>query len=232
MTLNDIKVLFFSKNAALSESIATILDEELNFNYLILSRLNELYNRKPDEINMVVILDLSCVFKDFEAMLKKDEAHLLSLRYIFLVDNQKIAKQICKRNFMFYEVIVKPFRIEELLHKIRLIAINPKQFDGSIFLNGNYFYPRKNEIKNGRGDSVRLTEKETEIITFLHRKKGKILPKEFLLKSIWGYNETISTHTLETHIYRLRKKIEGGLGEKELILKNNNGYYLNIMQSR
>ena len=78
---------------------------------------------------------------------------------------------------------------------------------------------------------VRLTEKEAKIITILCEEEGRVMPKELLLKSVWGYNETISTHTLETHIYRLRKKIELGLGETELILKNNAGYFLNLPKS-
>ena len=78
---------------------------------------------------------------------------------------------------------------------------------------------------------IKLTEKETKIINFLYTERGKISSKEVLLKSVWGYDKKISTHTLETHIYRLRKKIERGLGETDLILKNNIGYYLNLSKA-
>ena len=87
---------------------------------------------------------------------------------------------------------------------------------------------RKKLLKNSHGGITRLTEKETLILYFLFKQRGEVIPKDDLLKIVWGYDKTISTHTLETHIYRLRKKINDGLGEAKFILKTKQGYYLNL----
>ena len=144
------------------------------------------------------------------------------------MDNDQKINSINDKNVNSYEIMWKPVRIDELISKIRGFATNLNRLDEFlIIMRENYFYPNKNLIKNIKGDSIRLTEKETEIIKFLCKGKGKILSKDVLLKMIWGYEKSITTHTLETHIYRLRKKIKVGLGETDLILKNNKGYFLN-----
>ena len=74
-----------------------------------------------------------------------------------------------------------------------------------------------------------MTEKETYLIQFLFKNKNKFVAKRDLLNNVWGINETINTHTLETHVYRLRKKIEKI--EKKLnliILKEKGGYILKL----
>jgi DNA-binding response OmpR family regulator len=75
-----------------------------------------------------------------------------------------------------------------------------------------------------------LTEKEINILRFLHRANGQPVSREVLLAEIWGYNSQISTHTLETHIYRLRQKSEGGTDnstmETPLLVTDAGGYRL------
>ena len=89
-------------------------------------------------------------------------------------------------------------------------------------------HQKKNTFENSLGELVRLTEKETRIINFLYEARGEVRSKDLILTAVWGYRKTISTHTLETHIYKLRKKLEIGLNEKDLILRSPKGYFLNI----
>jgi DNA-binding response OmpR family regulator len=74
---------------------------------------------------------------------------------------------------------------------------------------------------------VRLTEKEASILKFLYRAGNKAVSREVLLDQVWGYNAGVATHTLETHIYRLRQKIESDPGEASLLLTEPGGYRLN-----
>jgi DNA-binding response OmpR family regulator len=98
----------------------------------------------------------------------------------------------------------------------------------AISIRGNWFIPKKNAFEDSQGTSIRLTEKETKIISFLYEGRGEVRSKDLILTAIWGYKGKISTHTLETHIYRLRKKLKIGLNEKDLILKSPEGYFLNL----
>ncbi len=83
-------------------------------------------------------------------------------------------------------------------------------------------------ISDASGDEVRLTEKEKEILVFLHKHTGQSVSRENLLHAVWGYAKDIETHTLETHIYRLRQKIENDSAEPEILLTTETGYILKV----
>ena len=76
------------------------------------------------------------------------------------------------------------------------------------------------------GRKVRLTEKETNILKYLYRAQGKPVARDELLSEVWGYNATVTTHTLETHIYRLRQKVEPDPANARLLLTDAGGYRL------
>jgi len=73
---------------------------------------------------------------------------------------------------------------------------------------------------------LRLTEKEAAILRFLHRADRQVVSREVLLKDVWGYNANVTTHTLETHIYRLRQKIETDPTDARLLVTDAGGYKL------
>ncbi len=231
MTQNKIKVLFFSKTASFSEAMMSIFADEIDFSYRSLLRLDQLSEIPQTSLDTIAIVDVFESVDDLIQLVEKKHVNLSSLTLILLLDDDRKVSQVLEENFIFCEKVHKPFRVEHLLSKIRSCVTNLKLLEESFFLSGGtYFDLRKNEIRNTEGRSVRLTEKEIEIIIFLYKEKGKITQKEVLLKNIWGYNAAVSTHTVETHIYRLRKKIQLGLGEVELIKKNDIGYYLNVPQ--
>jgi len=76
------------------------------------------------------------------------------------------------------------------------------------------------------GKAEKLTDKETDILRFMHRAGGELVAREVLLTEIWGYNDRVTTHTLETHIYRLRQKIERDPANAELLVTEAGGYRL------
>ena len=233
MTHNKIKVLFFSKKSNLSEAIQSLFSDEVDFIFEQLARLDDLCFSKLNNTDSLIILDLSNSADHFAAIVDKKGNDFIFKSIIFLLDNNQKIDYIYDKNSISLQILYKPFRVDELFSKIRSLATNLGQFDESVvIMHSNYFYQKQNLIKNNKGNLIRLTEKETEIIKFLNNQKGKILSKDVLLKTIWGYEKSITTHTLETHIYRLRKKIRAGLGETELILKNDKGYYLNSTEAK
>ncbi|MBT5432700.1 MAG: winged helix-turn-helix domain-containing protein, partial [Rhodospirillaceae bacterium] len=82
-------------------------------------------------------------------------------------------------------------------------------------------------IHDETSQKVRLTEKEAAILKFLYRAGNKAIGREVLLDQVWGYNAGVATHTLETHIYRLRQKIEDDPSNSRLLLTEPGGYRLN-----
>jgi DNA-binding response OmpR family regulator len=81
-------------------------------------------------------------------------------------------------------------------------------------------------LLDAAGAKVRLTEKETAILKYLYRAGDRIVTRDILLSEVWGYNSGVTTHTLETHIYRLRQKIERDPSHAELLVTESGGYKL------
>jgi DNA-binding response OmpR family regulator len=191
--------------------------------------VDELYNLSEISINRVFLIDFSWDSYASNPIFNKRNARLLSLPIIFMVDNKNLKVDFEKEGFICFDVVLKPINVNKLLSTIKALLDNKILSDEvPIFIKGNWFSPKKNTFENALGEPVRLTEKETKILNYLHEWRGEVKSKDSILRAVWGYKKTISTHTLETHIYRLRKKLEIGLNEKDLILKNSLGYFLNL----
>ena len=229
MNLNQIEVLFFSKNSQLLDTFSSIFCDEDDFSFRGLSSIEELCDLTETPINGIFLVDFSGDLYLSSPIFKKRNARFLPLPMIFILDNKKLKVDFKKEGFTCSAVVFKPINVNELLSSIRTLLGNKNLSDElPIFISGNWFTPKQNTFENSLGESVRLTEKETRIINFLYESRGEVRSKDLILKAVWGYRKTISTHTLETHIYRLRKKLEIGLNEKDLILRSPNGYFLNI----
>ena len=108
------------------------------------------------------------------------------------------------------DYVAKPFRFAVLLARIRSQLRQHEASEDAVFTIGPYtFRPASKLLINAKGGKIRLTEKETAILRYLYRASQKPVSREILLQEVWGYNSGVTTHTLETHIYRLRQKIEG-----------------------
>lgn len=121
--------------------------------------------------------------------------------------------------------IAKPFRFAALLEKLEaLIAKRDAASDTPVTIGPYLFNPLAKSLSAGPR-KIRLTEKETAILKFLHASAGTVA-RERLLHEVWGYGPAVATHTLETHIYRLRKKIEPDPAHARILLTEEGGYRL------
>jgi len=126
------------------------------------------------------------------------------------------------------DYIAKPFRLHELLARVRAQLRVFDTSEDAVFTIGPYiFRPSvKLLLEPSRNRKIRLTDKESAILKFLHRAGGRPVARQILLNEVWGYNSAVTTHTLETHIYRLRQKIEPNPSQARLLLTENGGYRL------
>jgi DNA-binding response OmpR family regulator len=125
------------------------------------------------------------------------------------------------------DYITKPFRFAVLLTRIRTHLRQHEQSEDATFTIGPYtFKPASKMLVDEAGGKVRLTEKETAILKYLYRSGERTITRDVLLSEVWGYNSGVTTHTLETHIYRLRQKIENDPSQAAILVTEAGGYKL------
>ena len=126
------------------------------------------------------------------------------------------------------DYIAKPFRLNELLARLRAQLRIFENSEDAVFTIGPYtFRPSAKLLQEPpRNRRIRLTEKEAAILKFLYRAGTRPVPRQILLNEVWGYNAAVTTHTLETHIYRLRQKIEPDPSNARLLVTEGGGYRL------
>ena len=128
---------------------------------------------------------------------------------VMLTGNVSDADMILGLDSGANDYVTKPFKFAVLLARIRAQLRQHEASEDAVFNIGPYtFRPSSKLLVNPKGNKVRLTEKETAILRYLYRAGQRPVSREVLLQEVWGYNSGVTTHTLETHIYRLRQKVE------------------------
>lgn len=146
---------------------------------------------------------------------------------VMLTGNDSDADQILGLDAGANDYVTKPFKFAVLLARIRAQLRQHEQSEDAVFTIGHYtFKPASKLLVDEKGSKIRLTEKETSILKFLYRSGEKVITRDVLLHEVWGYNAGVTTHTLETHIYRLRQKIEKDPSNAELLVTETGGYKL------
>jgi DNA-binding response OmpR family regulator len=126
------------------------------------------------------------------------------------------------------DYVTKPFRLSVLLARLRAHLRQSDHSDAAVFMIGPYTFRPGDKLltdQSGRR-KVRLTEKETAILKYLYRAGDRAIGRDTLLDEVWGYNAGVTTHTLETHVYRLRQKIERDPARAEILVTEPGGYRL------
>ena len=126
------------------------------------------------------------------------------------------------------DYVTKPFKLGVLLARLRAQLRQHEQSEDAVFTIGPYtFRPSAKMLIHGESKKkVRLTEKETSILKYLYRSGAAVVGRDALLGEVWGYNAGVTTHTLETHVYRLRQKIEADPSNAEILVTEPGGYRL------
>tara|TARA_B100000029_G_scaffold192374_1_gene190410 strand:+ start:2604 stop:3242 length:639 start_codon:yes stop_codon:yes gene_type:complete len=202
-------------------------------NKIFLEIINELKLFKDNEINLLDNVDLlinNNIFKDNIVLFfinKDNKKNLLKIKEknfpILLITPKNLSGIKLTNNFV--EEMIMPFRVIDLKTKITSLLAKYK-FKFSSLINLKDYIIDKNERKIKKDDKeLQLTEKETELLILFSNKK-KSLTRNFILENVWKYSATTDTHTVETHIHRLRKKFLDKFQDSDFIKNNNQGYYI------
>lgn len=175
----------------------------------------------------LVLMDVGLPDLDGREAVKRARADGFRGPVIMLTGHDSDADTILGLDMGANDYVAKPFRFAVLLARIRALLRHHAETDDAALNIGPYvFHPSTKLLVNERGSKVRLTEKETAILRYLYRAGTKPVGRDELLRQVWGYNAGVTTHTLETHIYRLRQKIERDPGNARLLVTQDGGYKL------
>src|ERR1700694_3470801 len=166
--------------------------------------------------------------KAFRARRLQRIVPMANARKILIVeDDTDLRDTLVEQVSLHDEFEAKPFRFAVLLARIRAQLRQHEASEDAVFSVGPYsFRPGSKMLTGANARKVRLTEKETAILRFLYRAGQLPVSRETLLQEVWGYNSGVTTHTLETHIYRLRQKIEKDAANPEILVTEAGGYKL------
>jgi DNA-binding response OmpR family regulator len=183
--------------------------------------------RAKTEMPDIVILDVGLPDLDGREVCRLMRKANVRCPIIMLTANDGEADQILGLEAGANDYVTKPFKFNVLLARIRAHLRNHAQSEDAVFKIGQYtFRPSAKLLSGPANTKVRLTEKETSILKFLYRAGDKVVGRDVLLHEVWGYNPAVTTHTLETHIYRLRQKIEKDPAHAKLLVTESGGYRL------
>ena len=181
-----------------------------------------------DERYDALILDVSLPDGDGRDLCSRLRKHGVKVPIIMLTGSDNEADVVRGLDAGANDYISKPFRLAELLARLRAQLRTFENSEDAVFTIGPYaFRPAAKLLHEpARNRKIRLTEKEAAILKFLYRAGSRPVARQILLNEVWGYNAAVTTHTLETHIYRLRQKIEPDLNNLRLLITEGGGYRL------
>ncbi len=183
---------------------------------LIIFRYKELFN---------ILEEIKENF-EFKLEFYEKESELEKLENDNLSDYLVIAKK--KLSNLKKQIIIdkSPININDLIQTLNINFLKSKFIEQSKIDLGRYYLDLNSRILNQNEKELELTEKESSILIFLKQSKDPVKIDQ-LQEKVWGYNSELETHTVETHVYRLRKKINDKFYDNEFILSDKKGYFLN-----
>ena len=182
-----------------------------------------------NELCDLIILDVGLPDIDGRELCKVIRKQDIKAPILMLTGHDTDADTILGLDAGANDYISKPFKFSVLLARIRAQLRQHEQSEDAVFSLGPYaFKPAMKVLITENKRRIRLTEKETSILRFLYRASEGVVPRDVLLHEVWGYNAGVTTHTLETHIYRLRQKIEPDPSNAQLLVTESGGYRLAV----
>ncbi|GAB4194734.1 MAG: response regulator transcription factor [Thalassobaculales bacterium] len=222
------RILLVDDDEALRQSLAEQIDLYDEFETMEAENAAKALDLVKKEHVDLVLLDVGLPDMDGRDCCRAMRRAGLKAPIVMLTGADSDADTILGLDAGANDYISKPFRLNVLMARIRAQLRTHQQSDDAVFAIGPYsFKPAAKLLVDPRVNKrIRLTEKETAILKFLYRAGDRTVGREVLLNEVWGYNAGITTHTLETHVYRLRQKIEHDPGNAAILVTDPGGYRL------
>lgn len=222
------KLLLVDDDAALRKSLAEQLSLHQEFATIEAATAADALQAAKDNLFDLVLLDVGLPDMDGRELCRVMRRNGVKAPVIMLTGSAGEADTILGLDSGANDYVTKPFRLGVLLARIRAQLRAHERSEDAVFQIGKYtFRPSaKLLIDDTTHKKIRLTEKEAAILKYLYRAGDRVIGRDVLLNEVWGYNPAVTTHTLETHVYRLRQKIELDPANAEILVTEPGGYRL------
>ncbi len=221
------KILLIDDDEDLREALSEQLIMTEDFDVFEGGDGAEAMQKAKEQIYDLVILDVGLPDTDGRELCRLMRKQGVKCPILMLTGHDSDADTILGLDAGANDYVTKPFKFPVLLARIRAQLRQHEQSEDAVFTMGPYtFKPAQKILMTEDERKIRLTEKETNILKFLYRSTDGVVQRDILLHEVWGYNAGVTTHTLETHIYRLRQKIEPDPSNARLLVTENGGYRL------
>ncbi|MEH6524841.1 MAG: response regulator transcription factor [Sneathiella sp.] len=222
------KILLVDDDNSLRETLAEQLDLHEEFITMQADNASSALEKIKTNHFDLILLDVGLPDMDGREACKLIRKAGIKAPIIMLTAQDSDSDQILGLESGANDYVSKPFRIGVLLARIRAQLRQHEQSEDAVFTIGPYSFRPANKlmVHKETEQKVRLTEKETSILKYLYRAGRKVVSRDILLNEVWGYNAGVTTHTLETHIYRLRQKIEDEPSSASILITETGGYRL------
>ena len=225
--MNKRRILLVDDDADLRQTLVEQLETYPQFDIVEAGTANDAIKVTRERNVDLMILDVGLPDMDGREAVKVLREEGYKSPILMLTGHDTDADQIRGLESGANDYLTKPFRFPVLLARINSALRQHDQSEDVVFTIGPYsFQPSAKLLEANDGNKVRLTDKETSILKYLYRQGPKTITRDVLLKEVWGYNNRVTTHTLETHIYRLRQKIERDPSNARLLVTEDGGYRL------
>ena len=225
---NGKRILIVDDDPTLMEMLSEQLQLHEEFLTSGAATAGEALNQAKEDYFDVILLDVGLPDMDGREVCRLMRRNGVTSPIIMLTGADTDADTILGLDAGANDYITKPFRLGVLLARLRAHIRQHERSDDAVFTIGPYtFQPSNKLLVNNEDDKkVRLTDKETAILKHLYRAGEKVVSRDVLLDEVWGYNASVTTHTLETHVYRLRQKIEMDPSNARILITEPGGYRL------
>ena len=219
------KILITDDDADLRTTLADQIGLHGEFEVAQASNASEAIRNLKEFIPNLVIINASLPNMDGRDTLQliREEGHQCPI----IILSARSADAVIGLDASADDYVLKPFRFSVILARMRYHLRNSVANEAAVLRIGEcVFKPSSKQLIRAAGSKCRLTEKESAILKYLYCANALVVPREVLLRELWGYNSNVTTHTLETHIYRLRKKIELDPADAQILVTEGGGYKL------
>ena len=222
------RILIVDDDAALRQSLAEQLELHAEFTSVECDNATRAREVVAGERFDAILLDVGLPDMDGRELCRLLRRDGVTVPIVMLTGADSEADTVLGLDAGANDYVTKPFRLGVLLARLRAHLRQSEQSEDAVYTIGPYTFRPGAKLMTDAGGrrKVRLTEKETAILKYLYRAGDRVIGRDKLLGEVWGYNAGVTTHTLETHVYRLRQKIERDPTRAEILVTEPGGYRL------